>query len=515
MNLNAALPRPSSNRSEEKLPLKNDIQGANFTYQGDITFKVIIGCMAAVTLAITIAIISESVYGHSQQYKINGAVVTDSRQCGEIGINILKSGGSSVDAIVAVVFCQGVVLPHLTGLGGAGSIVIRKGGVPANNVSINFLNLYSSSNWENSKDTVTVGVPGVLKGLWTAHQMFGRLSWQAVVQPSVILAADGFLVEPSFYWELNRTWLVSDLRDVFMPNGSSISIGEKIKWPALAETLKLIAVEGENVFYNGSLTDTLIEGISAEGGTLTKDDFASYSVDMQRPLETIYNGYNLLTTSVMSGGPPLILLFRLLQHLKSQTNNTQIKLSVPEIVNRIEIVLERSELLRKELTSGNISDQTIEELASLVENKDSPNVRDTISQSHTVGTMAVASDSQDLHASVVTGLGSPFGWEYITNAGIILSSVNKWHEPQFGNWSAKLVPLIIIKQNRFCQPVIASASNDFRRLVKSMSSYINSSTYNYGPSSSLDEDLIGISIRSNNQFKPILDPPGEGFSAIV
>ncbi|KAG8236491.1 hypothetical protein J437_LFUL016402 [Ladona fulva] len=162
--------------------------------QGIGGLRPIIACFFTFSLALTVALVLQIRFGEPQ-VPPHGSVASDSRECSQIGASILKKGGNAVDAAVATTICLGVVLPHLTGIGGGGFLAIydhrRRMVVDA----IDFRETapqkfgVDSGAIGSSPSGKMVGVPGFLKGLGMAHKLYGRLSWSELITPSINLCS--------------------------------------------------------------------------------------------------------------------------------------------------------------------------------------------------------------------------------------------------------------------------------------------------------------------------------------
>ncbi|GCB72509.1 hypothetical protein scyTo_0006340, partial [Scyliorhinus torazame] len=183
--------------------------------------------------------------GHNLYSK--AAVAADSKECSEIGRDILVAGGSAVDGAIAALLCTSLINPQSMGIGG-GSI----------------FTIYDAS---KGPGTQWIAVPGELRGYKEAHRKFGKLPWKSLFEPSIKLAERGFpipnylksLVTYPFFCEkiLNST-----LRSLFYhSNGSLLT---HVKYPQLAKTLRAIADEGPDIFYSGRIGQDLIADIQKQ-----------------------------------------------------------------------------------------------------------------------------------------------------------------------------------------------------------------------------------------------------------
>ncbi|RDY07016.1 Glutathione hydrolase 1, partial [Mucuna pruriens] len=253
----------------------------------------------------------------------NGAVATDDRRCSRIGMDVLREGGSAVDAAVAAAFCLGVVSPASSGLGGGAFMLLRfsSGVAKAFDMretapSLASKNMYGGNTTLKAKGGLSVAVPGELAGLhevWTQH---GKLPWKRLVKPAEILARRGFKISPYLHMQMEQTEsdILEDkgLHSIFAPNGKILKIGDICYNKKLAETLRTISEFGPQPFYGGLIGRNLVKDVQNAGGILTMKDLKSYSVKQKEPLSIDVLGLKILGMPPPSGGPPMMLLLNIL-----------------------------------------------------------------------------------------------------------------------------------------------------------------------------------------------------------
>lgn len=143
-----------------------------------------------------------------------------------------------------------------------------------------------------------MGVPGELRGFQEAHARFGKLPWDALIQPSIKLARDGWTVSKIFARKISKqSWILDDpiMSRVLAPKGILLKEGDRISRPVYANTLASLAHEGPDVFYNGWIADEIINSIQAKGGIMTHDDLKEYSIVTSLPMVGTYRGMNIIT----------------------------------------------------------------------------------------------------------------------------------------------------------------------------------------------------------------------------
>ncbi|XP_071051824.1 glutathione hydrolase 1 proenzyme-like isoform X2 [Onthophagus taurus] len=260
------------------------------------------------------------------------AVVTNSFECTNIGLNILKCGGSVADAAIAALFCEGVSNPQSMGLGGGFLLTIFKkssGTVQVLNARENapykahkdMFNECGSEN-EMSSGGLSVAVPGELKGYWELHKKYGKLPWSHLVKPTIKLLQRGIYVSNYLSKMIkaleNEIVRSPSLKKIFLnrQTGKLYQEGDVMNRPRLAETLAKIAEKGPNVLYNGPLTDCFIQDIQDAGGVITKDDLKKYKPRWMKPLSTtIATDFTIYTVPSPGAGSFLLLITDLMSRM--------------------------------------------------------------------------------------------------------------------------------------------------------------------------------------------------------
>eukprot|EP00850_Spirogloea_muscicola_P001468 SM000005S17265 [mRNA] locus=s5:1143129:1146615:+ [translate_table: standard] len=281
-----------------------------------------------------------------------GAVSADESRCSEIGLDVLKDGGNAVDAAVATAFCQGVVGPQASGIGGGAFMLVRMADGTTEAIDMReeapaaaSENMYKHDRTAAVSGGLASGTPGELAGLHVAWERHGRLPWARLVRPAAELA-EGFEVRPFLAASLEASKDVilafPSVRDVFAPGGRVLRTGDTCRWPklagksmrqgapgpaifgpshpvqrGLAETLRKVAKHGRKVLYEGELARRLAADIQAAGGIITEDDLASYRVHIREPLVTEEFGFTVLgVPPPSSGGPSIMQALKILSGFK-------------------------------------------------------------------------------------------------------------------------------------------------------------------------------------------------------
>jgi gamma-glutamyltranspeptidase / glutathione hydrolase len=281
------------------------------------------GPRAAALLLIVSATLAAPATAQQQPVRArDGMVVSQNALASEAGAQVLREGGTAVDAAVATAFVLAVTHPTAGNIGGGGFIVFRPAAgspeaydfremAPAKATPTMFLKdgVYSADLHHDSY--LSVGVPGTVAGLhlaWTEH---GRLPWKRLVEPAVALARDGFRVTEGLARSLGGV-LKSMSRypasvAQFTRGGVPYEAGDLLRLPDLARTLQRIADQGPAGFYAGETAGLIEKDMAAHGGLITRADLAAYRPKKRTPVTGSYRGYDIIgMPPVSSGGIGLI-----------------------------------------------------------------------------------------------------------------------------------------------------------------------------------------------------------------
>jgi gamma-glutamyltranspeptidase/glutathione hydrolase len=263
-----------------------------------------------------------------------GMVVTVSPPATDVGVAVLKKGGNAVDASVAVAFALAVTHPQAGNIGGGGFMVVHpvhgqgeptvfeyRETAPAKATRDMF------KRGESHLTHKAVGVPGTVRGLALAHKKLGKLPWKDVVMPAVELAEMGFALDSYHARSLNgmvrqSTGTRQELARVYGKNGKpDWSAGDRLVQGDLGKTLRLIAEDGPDAFYRGSIADLIAAEMKAGGGLIEKDDLANYKAHERKPVHGVYRGHDVYgPPPPSSGGTCLVEMLNILENfdLKAQ-----------------------------------------------------------------------------------------------------------------------------------------------------------------------------------------------------
>lgn len=276
---------------------------------------------------------------YAQTYAKHGMVVSTSEIASNAGVEILKKGGNAIDASVATAFALAVTHPAAGNIGGGGFLVFMDSNGKATTIDFRekaplkanakmFLNsdgellkaknLYGSLSTVNHVGLKSVGVPGTVAGLYLAHQKYGKLPWNDLVQPALDLAQDGI----NMTWSLaqdaaffNKNSDINFLRDYFKNDeGKLLKFGEKWTQPELAKTLSIIRDYGKDGFYKGQVAKEIVKFMSENGGIITLEDLQRYEAIEREPVKGTYEDYTIYSMPPpSSGGVALIEMLNMVE----------------------------------------------------------------------------------------------------------------------------------------------------------------------------------------------------------
>ncbi|KAK4483646.1 hypothetical protein RD792_010847, partial [Penstemon davidsonii] len=241
-------------------------------------------------------------------------VATDDTHCSDIGVSILEKGGHAVDATVAIALCLGVVSPASSGIGGGGFMVVRSSSNPTA-LAIDMRetapaaasqNMYENNIGAKYQGALSMGIPGEIAGLHAAWLKHGRLPWKTLFEPAIELAKQGFIVSPYSGTKManNAQKIMDDpgLRKVYAPNNKLLKTGDTCYNVELGNSLKAIAEQGPDAFYNGEVGEKLVADVKREGGILTMEDLRNYRVNVTDAVVVNVMGYKILGMPPPSSG---------------------------------------------------------------------------------------------------------------------------------------------------------------------------------------------------------------------
>ncbi len=237
----------------------------------------------------------------------NGMVATSHPLATQIGLDILKQGGTAIDAAIAANIALGLMEPTGNGIGGDLFAIVwdanekklhglNASGPAPKNISIDYF-VKNGLNKIPSYGPLPVTVPGAVDGWVKLHEKFGKMDFQSLFEPTIEYAENGFPVTETIAYYLDRSKKrfenYPNFRDVWLKNGKMPAKGEIFKNPQLAKTLRIIADQGRAGFYEGHVATTMADFIQSQGGFLSYEDLSSFHSEWTPPVSSNYRGYDV------------------------------------------------------------------------------------------------------------------------------------------------------------------------------------------------------------------------------
>jgi gamma-glutamyltranspeptidase/glutathione hydrolase len=247
-------------------------------------------------------------------------IVAENPYAVKAGLQMLRRGGSSVDAAIAAQMVLTLVEPEATGIGGGAFMILWD---PAKKKMTSFdgremapdsakptMFLDASGQPRGHREMIpgglSVGVPGVLAMLDMAHRRYGKLPWATLFQPAIALAEKGFAVPHKLATTLQSYPQMARMPDIrayfYHPDGTPYAEGEMLKNPELAATLRVIARRGAKAFYSGAIARAIADKVThapVNPTVMTVADIARYHAKERAPVCGTYR-----TLRLCSMGPP-------------------------------------------------------------------------------------------------------------------------------------------------------------------------------------------------------------------
>ncbi|PAW63320.1 MAG: gamma-glutamyltransferase [Opitutia bacterium Tous-C1TDCM] len=271
------------------------------------------GAVAAVSLSAQVDRVTGRAFAtRSEVIAAHGMVATSQPLATQVGLDILKAGGSAVDAALAANAALGLMEPTGCGIGGDLFAIVYD----AKTKKLHGLNASGRSPRGLSREqllvelgklnakvipargVLPVSVPGAVDGWFELHGKFGKLPMAQVLAPAIRYAKEGFPVSEliAFYWDRSVPILGSQpggFMATFAPGGRAPRKGELFRNPELAATYSLLATQGRDAFYRGEVAAKIDAFFAAHGGYLRKIDFEKHTSTWIEPVSVNYRGYDV------------------------------------------------------------------------------------------------------------------------------------------------------------------------------------------------------------------------------
>ncbi len=241
-------------------------------------------------------------------------------------IETLRAGGNAADAAVAAVALLGVIEPAMTGIGGDCFCLVAKpgeepwgyNGSGRSAAAMKADTLLAQGVRSVAEDSVhAVTVPGAVDAWDAILSRHGRFGLDRALQSAIRAAEDGFPVAPrvAYDWGIAADKLRANAAAArhCLPGGAVPQVGDIVRFPAMAQTLRAIAKDGARAMYEGPIADDMVSTLAASGGLLTREDFAAHRGDDVTPISGNYRGLDIVEIPPNGQGVTALVLLNILE----------------------------------------------------------------------------------------------------------------------------------------------------------------------------------------------------------
>ncbi|WP_290477914.1 MULTISPECIES: gamma-glutamyltransferase [unclassified Leeuwenhoekiella] len=262
-------------------------------------------------------------------------VVSAREEASRIGAEILKKGGNAFDALIGVDMALNVTYPFAGSLGGGGFMVYRKADGEIGSIDYRekapmaaTSDMYLDENGNaidslSREGALAVGVPGTIAGMFAIHEKLGSMPMSEILEPVIELAEKGYVITENQWNRYHNYAAVFDsingiktLYSTGFRESDSLKIkaGDTIKNPVLAATLRRIAQNGREEFYEGETAQKLVDFMQKHGGIITLEDLKNYEAVWRNPIVSTYKNLRVIgMPPPSSGGVCLAQIFKMIE----------------------------------------------------------------------------------------------------------------------------------------------------------------------------------------------------------
>ncbi len=264
--------------------------------------------------------------GGANAYAPHGMCATSHPMAASLAVDVLKNGGNAIDAAISASAMLCVVEPHMTGIGGDCFAMVSRPGKPVAGLNGSGRSgRAADADWLSRSGLEEIGfgsihavtVPGAVDAWDRLLRDFGTMSLGDALAPAIAAARDGFAVTPRVArdWAQAQEKLAGDEGAArhYLARGRAPGAGDLFRSPALARTLRIIADEGRDAFYNGEIAADIVATLRARGSLLTAEDFAATRASPVTPISVPYRGHDILELPPNGQGAIALAMFRILE----------------------------------------------------------------------------------------------------------------------------------------------------------------------------------------------------------
>jgi len=237
----------------------------------------------------------------------NGMAATSQPLATQVALDILKKGGTAMDAAIAANAMLGLVEPMACGIGGDIFAIVwdaktqklygfNGSGRSPRNLTLQYFADQGMS-YVPFLGPLAVSVPGCVDGWFELHKKFGKTKMADILQPAIEYGRNGFPVSEVIAYQMESSYNsrkeLPGFKETYMPNGRTPAKGEIFKNPDLAGTYEKIAAGGRDAFYKGDIARTIDKYMKENDGFLAYEDLANHKSEWIDPVSTNYRGYDV------------------------------------------------------------------------------------------------------------------------------------------------------------------------------------------------------------------------------
>jgi gamma-glutamyltranspeptidase/glutathione hydrolase len=282
---------------------------------------------------------AEITAGYIQPFAKHDMIAAANPLAAQAGLEMLRAGGSAVDAAIAVQMVLGLVEPESSGIGGGAFMLVYnpktkqitsfdgREVAPASARPDMFLNAAGKARAKSEAipGGLSVGIPGVVAMLEMAHDKYGKLPWAKLFGPAIKLADEGFPVGPKLARTIRNFSRGADMPDIkahfYHADGTPLAEGEITKNPDYAQALRRIAAGGAKAFYSGEIAQAIVDKVQhapVNQGGMTLEDLAGFKAQEREPVCGDYRQWHLCSMGPpSSGGIAIVQILGMLQRFPS------------------------------------------------------------------------------------------------------------------------------------------------------------------------------------------------------
>jgi gamma-glutamyltranspeptidase/glutathione hydrolase len=400
--------------------------------------------------------------GRSTVHAQNAMVATSHPLAALTAIEVMRAGGTAVDAAVAACALLGVIEPQSTGIGGDCFALIQprgEGKITAYNGS-GRAPMAAKAEWylERKIHAVpltsahAVSIPGAVDAWQTILRDHGKFGLDTLLQPAIKAAEEGYVVAPriAFEWknQFDKLKKGTNTERYLLPHGKAAVAGDVIHQPELGKTLRAIAKGGRDAFYTGAIAQDMVETLRGIGGLHTLEDFATHTTETTSPIGTMYKGLDVWQCPPNGPGITMLVMLNILSrfdltkfpslsverfHLEAEAARIAYMMREEHVGDPAQVKVDLAKILAGEFADEHIAKIRMDRLLDL------PNVAPPMNPS-TVYITVVDKDRNT--CSFINSIAHAFGSAIVSNkSGVLLVTKNGRATMPFGVMGGQYQPV--------------------------------------------------------------------------